>query len=189
MVEARAKFLGGSREQKTFLGKLTQSQPLALKRGWFPEPAPGWGASEAITRLYPDLPGDENFFEADKPIYLDCSCLNPTDPRIASAGAAAVQIGPDGVITRAAIASIPNWVAQTAAVGEHRAAQIASALSPTGSSFFVDCMSVLKSMHRGAGYTRDWRRPLGGLWESFKFGEFSGIKTKAHRSKIASETG
>merc|ERR1712194_860348 len=99
-----------------------------------------------------DVPFD---FLPNMPVYTDGSCFCGTDPVLAAAGAAAVQVYPNGKPARAAWVTLPAWLPQTAASAEHTTVSLAVNINPLRSLHIMsDCASVVASAK-----DREWERP------------------------------
>ena len=114
----------------------------------------------------------------------DGSCFCGTDPVLAAAGAAAVQVYPDGTPARAAWVTLPSWLPQTAASAEHTAVSLAVSIDPTRSlNILSDCASVVASAK-----DREWAtqhsRPFAAIWRDMPLAAWPTVdKVKAHRSQ------
>ena len=122
-------------------------------------------------------------FLPDLPVYTDGSCFCGTDPILASAGAAAVQVYPDGTPARAAWVTLPSWLPQTAASAEHTAVSLAVSIDPTRSlEVYTDCAGVVASA-KNRQWATQHSRPFAALWRDMPLTAWPTVeKVKAHRS-------
>jgi hypothetical protein len=127
------------------------------------------------------------FFPAkDGPIYLDGSAVEPSDPLLARAAYAAVQLG-EGE-ERVMLMNVPHWAPQTAGYAENMAAYDAADNSdatvkdPTA-KLVTDCAAVITNYedkiqaHKGLTLSS-------GIWYQKSLDRVGSIvKTKAHRTE------
>jgi hypothetical protein len=128
----------------------------------------------------PELPlGTHSFFARDLPIYTDGSCRHPTNPWLAQATGAAVQLH-DGKVTRILTIALPRGIPQTAAFGEHMGAWLARTNAPPGAVVHTDCNSVITLATKPELRATS---PVGSPWLQENTVELRFLKTKAHRSR------
>ena len=111
-------------------------------------------------------PTPENFaFDPERPMYADGSCYEGTDPDFAATGGSCVQVNEaTGMIIRSARATLPEWMDQSAASGEHYGCHLGVLFTPRKPTIHADCASVVRSA-TSREYAVDWRRPFAGLWK------------------------
>ena len=116
-------------------------------------------------------------------MYADGSCYEGTDIDFAATGGSCVQI--DEVtkkIVKSARATLPEWMEQSAASGEHYGCHLGVLFTPRSPTIHADCASVVRSA-TSREYAVDWRRPFAGLWKKVKAHVWPDVvKTKAHRT-------
>jgi hypothetical protein len=110
------------------------------------------------------------FVLEDGSVFVDGSAYSCLHEGFAAAGAAAVQVGPDGGVIKAALAFAPRWLPQTSAAGEHLAAAIAGALAERPIAVVTGCAGVAASFSGGVRFACGYRRPFGGLWKDILAG-------------------
>ena len=137
------------------------------------------------------VPGTDFCWDPGLPIYTDGSCLHPTHPRMAAAGAAAVQQDAAGRDHLAVRLRVPRSFPQTAASGEHLAVALVGVTlpAPIGLGGQVECVTDCASVVRSAQHRR-WAvgeaRPFGGVWKDVPVG-ITVRKTRAHRTALQAQ--
>ena len=108
--------------------------------------------SKPMSELYLEYFGfDEGvdaFSPADGPLFVDGSCLHPSEPMIARAGFCICQVDQGGRIIKRVLGCVPSPLPQTPLAGELAAIAVGAAFADQ-SVFMSDCSTVVAAHARG----------------------------------------
>ena len=154
----------------------------------FPCPRYSCEPADVMQIKYVNMQAGDTLSPLDGPVFGDGSCLNPSHPLLARAGAAIAQVYEDGSIFKAVYVALPASMRQTPLDAECLALALAAHSAEAPIAYIGDCQAVLDAFQQGYRFSLGPDSSNACAWKSLykdfpdiSVGIATVVKTKAHR--------